>query len=270
MGESKDLHEVYPGLSGPEARKRMERDQREALKAKRERAKLEERMKSRERMTHGTSKAIQAQAEERRRVDHLLKRDRENAAQDRDRELAREIERNGGKVSESEIADGPTAEQLSEAGPGGFRKVAEVGRGDAREGATVYRRMSVSTARRMHDRGQIDADQLKVCEWYDLAHERAGLKGRIGSVDLQKEVFASPTARAMFTPQQLEAQDEWRFVRSRMTTSKLKFFDAIVIKGIPLGRAMRFAQKGRPGALRLFRQLCDAAFSAAEEIGALD
>lgn len=252
---------TYPGVSGAEARRLIAEDKR-----------ADERFDNQQdkplREALGPSPHPVTAAEQ-RRVTDMLDRQREEAMADYARDLAREVERQGGKVSESEMADGPTPEQFSQAGPEGFRKVAEVGRGDAREGATVFRRMSATVAHRMHRRGQLDDDQLKVCVWYADAYERCGFLGRVSSTDFQREVFTSPTLRSAFTLAQQEAQDELRYVRKKMH-GKLKFFEAIVVHNRPLDRVLHLAQRGRPAGLRMFRKMAEAALSAAQEIGALD
>lgn len=204
---------------------------------------------------------------ERRRVEDLLRRDREDRLADQAREDFRKARDSGGKVAERDVADGPTREQLAQ---GDFRMVSEVGTGDAREAAKVFRRMSVPTVQRMWAKGEISDDGLRACKWYSDTYDRSGLHGSMSSTDLQREVFAQPTARGLFTDNQIEAQDELRRVKEYMPTRFIKFFEAVVVKDVPIARCAHLAQRRYGAAKVKFCEIAEAVFSAAQEIGALE
>ena len=133
----------------------------------------------------------------------------------------------------------PTPEQMSH---GAF----ETYQADTEENTIVsistFRRVLVPQVIRLYYRGLIDRDQLKVVKWYRDTHDQTGLTGNIPSTDYMKEIFACPSDRLPFSQTQCEAQDEIRFVRSKMDGRYIRFFDALVLDDLPLSRAKEWAR----------------------------
>lgn len=129
---------------------------------------------------------------------------------------------------------GPTPEQLSH---GCFEPYQAETVENTAVSITTLRRQIVPQVLRLHYRGLIDADQLKIVIWYRNTYDQTGLTGNIPSTDYMKEVFASPDQRLPFSQMQCEAQDDIRFVRVFMDGTKIRFFDAVVLDDMPLSRA---------------------------------
>lgn len=171
----------------------------------------------------------------------LIVRDREARIAEQRRQEAERAIANGGVDFQSAVL-GPTPEQLAHGEFGQFS--IEMERQAAR-GAKGYRRMSVATPVKLWRDGKMTDDQLAACTWYRDRYDETGLEGRVGSVEIGKEVFGGTGPGLLFTERQLNAQDEFRFVRQFMTAHFVKFFDNVVLNDIPFTRAARLSKSGR-------------------------
>ncbi len=182
-----------------------------------------------------------AMKDQRNRERELITRDREARIEERRRQDALRAIENGGVDFQSAVL-GPTPEQMAH---GEFEKFEIKLERQAARGATGYRRMSVTTPVKLWRAGKMTDEQLAACKWYRDRYDETGLEGRVGSVEIGKEVFGGTGPGLLFTERQLNAQDEFRFVRQLMTTHFVKFFDNVVLHDIPFSRASRLSKSGR-------------------------
>lgn len=200
--------------------------------------------------------------DDRARVKAIIERDRRERARQMSRDLAELEVREGVYVNLSDTVVEPTEEWLAR---GEWeRYTPRQPDGTVREIATV-RRIQVPLVMRMAKRGQIGDEAAFACLWYAETYERAGLRGLIPSVNMAREIFAAPSDRTAFTDKQIEAQDEWRFAREIIPVRFRRFFDAVVLNDIPIGRSCRFAQMGKPRALAKFRSLAEVMIDRREQ-----
>lgn len=180
-------------------------------------------------------------AAQRKREKELIARDRQDAEAERRRLDAEKAIENGGIDFQAAVL-GPTPEQMERADYTTFGIAMER---QAAKGAKGYRRVVTPIPVRLHQSGKMTDAQLAACTWYRDTYEAAGLEGSIRTVDVGKEVFGGTGPGIPFSERQIEAQDEFRFVRAGMKTAWLKFFDAVVLGDIPVKRASRMAKSGR-------------------------
>lgn len=200
-------------------------------------------------------------AAQRKRERELIARDREERiAEQRRQEAERAIE-NGGIDFQAAVL-GPTPEQLAHGEFGHFG--IELERQAAR-GAKGYRRMTVAACVKLHRDGKMNDEQLAACTWYRDRYDEAGLEGRVGSVEIGKEVFGGTGPGLLFTERQLNAQDEFRFARQFMKTHFIKFFDNVILKDIPITRAARLSKSGR-NPHHTLRLLADQVYAGMEAL----
>lgn len=250
--------ELYPHLSGAEARKALERDREaETRFDRRESARIAS-------DTEGVHKAKRLSKAERRRAENLIARDRAHRAEEALRVEA-EIELAEGKlVAMRDIATGPTAEQVEQAerDGAGFSKFTPKLPDGSVATVTGYRRRDVPQAYKMMLAGIVDHEGLSACAWYRKLYETTGLSGNIGSIDYGREVFASPQSRSMFADWQIEAQDTFRFIRRNIRSRHLALLDQMVLHDVPIHRAVRaaraFHRRAKPAFGEAVKQLLDA------------
>lgn len=211
---------------------------------------------------HAAGKVEERKERGDRRVRALISRDRMDRLAEEARQAAEQASGEGKEISLSEVALGPTTEQIQRAGRYGFEQVGEVGTGkSARLGAIVYRRRSCPVAWKMLMQGVIDRTGFDACCWYRGIFEATGLQGSIASTDYSREVFSAPNARAMFADWQVEQQDQFRAIRKEIDANLLRMLDAMVLNDVSVHRAARVARTGHrePKACfeRAVEQLCD-------------
>lgn len=249
--------EVYPQLTGREARRRLaeERAAEEAFAdavTRREEASI---IRAIGPVFRGSSTAEMARVEQ-RRVRGLIERDRAGRIEEALRTVA-EIEfADGVMVNLADTVVPPTREWMKQNAGAIEAFTPRQPDGTVRTISTV-RRMSASVVMRMARKGQLSDDAAKACQRYAATHEAAGLDGNIPSVNYSREVFSAPATRLMFTDAQGEAQSELRAMRAVIPARYRKFFDAVVLRDVPLHRASRFARMRRTAALAHFRELAD-------------
>lgn len=210
---------------------------------------------------------------ERRRVGELIVRDRLDRAREAARAAAQIEVADGKFVNLIDLEEGPTPEQIAQAerDGAGFERIAEVGSGkDARSGASVYRRRDCPQAWKLMLGGAVDREGFAACCWYRSLYETTGLSGNVRSADLAREVFAAPEAKAMFADWQVERQDLYRFIRSRIEPRRLRLLDQIALHDVPLNRAVRaaraFHRRPKPAFAEAVEELLNARADASEKI----
>lgn len=192
--------------------------------------------------------------EEQRRVEKILEREKEDRAREYLAQAA-DIEVADGKfVNLQDTVIEPTPEQFSH---GNFVTFTPDRDDNHSFDHKAYRRLSVSTVRRMHRKGQVTDDAMAACDWYARLYEESGLEGWVGSVDFGKEVFSAPHDRTVFTERQQEAQSDFRAAREYLPNRFLKFFDAVVVHDLPITRAKRFCRIRANRASAKFRELTE-------------
>lgn len=206
-------------------------------------------------------KSAWAMAEaERRRVQALIKRDREDEARDKAREQARIQVKNGDFTRFADTAQEPTPEWMMKGENRPFTP--KQPDGTVRALKTV-RRVVTPIVERMVFSGRLSEDHRDACLWYRGRHDLAGLDGRWassqwnptstirrGAVDAGFGYVPSSEAIA-------QARDEFRAARDAIQSFYLRFFDAVVIDDIPLTRASRFAKCRQDRAPHRFRSCCN-------------
>ena len=129
----------------------------------------------------------------------------------------------------------------------------------------TVRRLQVPQARKMLREGVIDLVGYVACEWYENLYEATGFTGNVRSVELQREVFATSTSRAVFTDFQVEAQDTLKFIRSKISPRHLRLLEAMVLQNIPIKRAVRQARAFHRNPKEGFAKAVDQLVKAREE-----
>lgn len=256
--------EVYPELTGTEARRRIageraaaeaEREAEEAFAAavtRREEASI---IRAIGPVFRGNSAAEAAKAEQ-RRVRGLIERDRALRIADALRAEATIEVADGVMANLADTVVPPTPEWLARNAGAVENYTPRQPDGTVRTVST-YRVMRVPGVIRMARKGQISDDAAKACLRYATCYEQTGLDATIACVDLQREVFGGWNTRLMFTDFQQNAQDEWRRIRNFIPARDRKFFDAVVINGVPVHRAAPLAKTRRSNAVPKFRELAE-------------
>lgn len=200
---------------------------------------------------------------EKERVDGIIRRDRADDFEDFMR-LQAQIEIEDGKfVNLQDTVVPPTREQIAK---GEYIPFTPRGRDGTVRSVKGFRKMSQTTVRRMHMKGQISDEGYVACIWYARKYEQAGLEGSIGSVDYGKEVFSSPQTRTAFTEIQQEAQSDLRAAKVYMPKPFVKFFDKVVLEDVPLHRAKRFCRIDSNKVLAKFKDLCETLYCAVKAV----
>lgn len=200
-----------------------------------------ERVESLIKIQHGTRDTDKTQ---RQRVEQLLAQDRADAAAERFREEARTRFECGDSASSADAVIPPTREWETK-GP----VESYLPRQDPNSTKIVrtVRRQQVPEARKMMADHRINFEGLQACIWYSELFEKTGLSGQIPSVDYAREVFSAPHSRAVFSDQQMDAQDEFRLVQDMINPRFLPLLNAMVLQDIPYYKAERLvkARKGK-------------------------
>lgn len=195
---------------------------------------------------------------ERQRVAALIKRDKADRIREQDRQRAEIEVRDGVTVNLADTVIEPTDEWLAKGPVESF--LPKQPKDTVRVIRTV-KRQDVPHARKLMRDGVITLEGLMDCIWYANLHEMTGLAGSILSIDYGREVFAAPQSRSMFADWQVEKQDEFRFVRRLILARHLLLLDFVLLKGVPINRAVRAA--------RAFHRRPKPAFAeAVEQLGA--
>ena len=204
-----------------------------------------ERLRSDERIAH----IRDCSREERARVEALIARDRSDRLTDAMRDMA-EIEIGEGRfLNIADAVVGPTPEWLTKGDTVPFPPpLPENARNEVAKPPRTSRRVQCPQAYRQLRGAVIDYEGYRACCWLDDLNEASGMTGACATTDYQKEVFASPQARAPFTDAQCEAQDMMRLVREMIVAARasdgryLTFLELGVIRDVPLHRATRQAR----------------------------
>lgn len=180
------------------------------------------------------------------RVATLLARDAEYAAEERAREAAVIEIADGLTVNVIDTVVPPTPEWLAKTPT----RPVYVG-GDnwtdrsAHEPLKTVRRVVTSHADRALAAGRITVRQAKACEWYLEQHSLSGLAGNIASSGFEPRIAGGINGGTVFSPAQLDAQDELRNAQSQIPLRLRPFFDMVVIEGIAIKPASRKVYAGR-------------------------
>jgi hypothetical protein len=188
----------------------------------------------------GPAKARFRAEREGERVKELVKRMGEYERAERRLEQAQIAFGNGNTACLDETVIPPTPEQL--AGGTFERYTADTIAGTARSATTVRRKL-MNHVVNYYLSGLIDEQELSACRWYRDVYEATGLTGNIPSTDYQKEIFAAPQSRSMFSDWQIDMQDMFRGARAQMTPRWLPFFDAVVLHDEAPQKSIRLAKK---------------------------
>lgn len=217
---------------------------------------------------HSDERIARAQTficEERTRVEALIARDRSDRLTDAMRAMAEGEIEEGRFLNIGDAVVGPTPEWLSKGETVLFTPpLPENARNEVAKPPRTSRRVQCPQAYRQLRADVIDFEGYRACCWLDDLNEASGMTGACATTDYQKEVFASPQARAPFTDAQCEAQDMMRLVRGMIVAARasdgryLMFLDLVVIRDVPLHRATRQA--------RAFHRRPQQAFAKAVEI----
>jgi hypothetical protein len=176
---------------------------------------------------------------ENERVKALVKQMGEYEKAERQLEQAQIAFGNGNTACLDETVIAPTPELLAS---GTFeRYTADTLAGTARSAATVRRKL-MNHVVNYYLSGLIDDQELSACRWYRDVYEATGLTGNIPSTDYQKEVFAAPQSRSMFSDWQIDMQDMFRGARAQMTAKWLPFFDGMVLHDLAPKTALRLSR----------------------------
>jgi hypothetical protein len=187
----------------------------------------------------GPAKARFRAEREGERVKELVKRMGEYEKAERRLEQAQIAFGNGNTACLDETVIPPTPEQLAS---GTFeRYTADTLAGTARSATTVRRKL-MNHVVNYYLSGLIDEQELSACRWYRDVYEATGLTGNIPSTDYQKEIFAAPQSRSMFSDWQIDMQDMFRAARAEMTAKWLPFFDGMVLHDLAPKTALRLSR----------------------------
>ena len=244
---------TYPGLSGPDARKAIERDnQADARFDEREAG----RIKSREQVRERVNRHI---ALEKARVKGIQARDKADREAEEARELAEINVSEGVSASVADTVIGPTEEWKQH---GDFSTHIPRQHKDTTKVIKTVKREKCQSARKQMLAGVIDYQGYMACCWYEDLHEETGLKGSVRSTDFSKEVHGGATNSLLFTERQVDAQTVFRIVRQAIPHKHLRLLDKMVLEGIPLNRAVRaaraFHRRPQPEFARAVGYLIDA------------
>jgi hypothetical protein len=198
---------------------------------------------------------------ERRRVREMLDRDNEDYRKDIARAAAELEVREGVYVNIVESVMEPTPEWLAKGAVMPF--VPKQPKGTTRAIRTV-RRVSNPVVLLMHAKGKLTDDQLRACLWYDFTHEKAGLEGRF-STSRHDNSGGGTSGRnpggaghIPMTEEEAEARIQFRRARNIIPHMYLKFFEMMVLDGLPVSRVWRFSTAPKHKAearLRLVAQI---------------
>lgn len=209
----------------------------------------------------------EAKRREQARVKALIDRDRADRMKEIERAAAEIKVREGLVVTAHETVMEPTPEWFQHGESESFTP--ELPDGTVREIKTV-RRVRVPVVLRMLHAGKLDNDQYRALKWYADCYEMAGLHGNIPSVQIGKEVFGGGHDRVLFTEKQQVAQKLLREVKEKIPKHQIKFFEAVVIKNVPVRRAAQFVRTRREKALIIFKELASIAAAVIKDMGGLE
>lgn len=198
-----------------------------------------------------------AQRDERKRVNGIIARDQADAAREQMRKQA-EREMKGGNFEH--IADTvvePTPEWLEQGEVAPFTPRQHDG--TTRIFRTV-RRVQTPVIVRLHRAGKISDEQYTACAWYALTYEQAGMEGRYsssqysatGSVQRSVKVGGFGGHMAMHATE-AEAREAFRQAREAISAGALKFFESVVLHGVPIHRAKTHIRSSTRGLLGRFQ-----------------
>ena len=210
--------------------------------------------------------SAEAKRREQARVKALIERDKADQMREIERAAAEIKVREGLIVTAHETVIDPTPEWFQHGDSEAFTP--ELPDGTVRELKTV-RRVLVPIVLRMLHAGKIENDQYRALVWYRECYERAGLLGSIPSVQIGREVFGGGPDRVLFTEMQQDAQRQLREVKAEIPKHMVKFFEAVVIRDVPVTRASRFIRRKPAKALTDFRDLAQAVTIKVDEMGFL-
>lgn len=201
----------------------------------------------------------QREEDERRRVQEILRRDREYE----EREAARRraiIEVDGKHLANlADTVVEPTPEWLAKGDVRPFSP--KQPDGTVRVIRTV-RRVSAPRVVKMHEAGKISDEHLSACLWYRYNYEAASLDGRYKSSHISLTGNVGGGGGAGQSPMALHefeaiARNNYRAAKDSITDFYVRFFEAIVIGDVAMNRAAKFARCRNEKAPRRFRDCCE-------------
>lgn len=210
--------------------------------------------------------AAEAKRREKTRVKAMIERDRQDRMREIERAAAEIKVREGLVITAHETVVEPTPEWFQHGDSQAFTP--ELPDGTVREIKTV-RRVRTPIILRMLHADKIDSDQYRALNWYSECYEAAGLLGSIPIVQIGREVFGGGPDRTLFTETQQQAQQMLRQVKSVITPSRVRFFEAVVIGNVAIERASKFVRTRRGNALNIFKNEAQKVTAEVERLGIL-
>lgn len=198
------------------------------------------------------------QAEE-RRVEKILRRDREEYAREITRKAAELEFKKGKTVNIADVAIEPTDEWKQKGDYDTFTPRLENG---TVKTVRAHRRVVTPIVRRLWSAGKLTDDQHAACYWYRVKWEEAGLTGRVkaGYISLTGNVGGgggSGQAPMALHEREAIAREAFRLARASIHPSLLRMFDAVVLENLPLRRAERFVRCQNGQVAARFRSACE-------------
>jgi len=179
------------------------------------------------------------------RVGAVIDRDKVDRAREIDRKAAELEVRAGRTVNIGGAVIEPTPEWQEQ---GDFRTFTPKLEQGTTATVKAYRRVLTPIVARMHAKGKLTDEQYSACVWYRNQHEAAGLIGRFKTSSLSDAGGGSgggmgqaPMALHAF---EVEARIAFRDAQQAIAPVLLKFFEAVVLKDIPVSRAKAYIRCG--------------------------
>lgn len=204
------------------------------------------------------------------RVAALIERDKADRARDRERANARTEMENGSFASIEKTVMEPTPEWLEK---GDFRSYTPKQIDNTIRTTKTVRRISLPRVLMMHQAGNLSEDHLSACIWYRKQWEEAGLQGRVKSSHLSLTGNTGGGSGGMGqAPMPLHereaiARQMYRGARDAITPFYIRFFEAVVLRDVPLRRAARFARCRAERVPLRFRDCCNQIYDFMDKNG---
>lgn len=211
--------------------------------------------------------SAEAKRREQQRVKALIERDRQDRMREIERAAAEIKVREGLVVTAHETVVEPTPEWFQHGDAESFTP--ELPDGTVREIKSV-RRVNCPMILRMLRGGNLENEQYQALRFYAETYEIAGLHGSIPIAQIGREVFGGSHDKVMFTEAQQQAQKALREMKAVIPKHQVRFFEAVVIKNVPVRRAAQFMRTRRSNALNDLHKIADAMVPIAKNLGGVE
>lgn len=209
----------------------------------------------------------EARQRENARVKALIERDKQDRMKEIERAAAEIKVREGLVISAHETVIEPTPEWFQHGDSETFTP--ELPDGTVRELKSV-RRVNCPMILRMLRGGNLENEQYQALRFYAETYEVAGLHGSIPIAQIGREVFGGSHDKVMFTEAQQQAQKALREMKAVIPAHQARFFEAVVIKNVPVRRAAQFMRTRRSNALNVLRKIADTMVPIAKNLGGVE